>query len=127
MPRTCGTRSAYNAGCRCDECKEASRSARARQRSADDTWARDPRFPDLSSVEQERMGVTSSPGLSGVAGSLLGVGVAGVGGYALWHGLRMQPGPDTAPAAFRRIRRRWCVGGTALVVAGVGIFVYARS
>lgn len=31
---THGTRSAYNQGCRCDECREAARLARARQRSA---------------------------------------------------------------------------------------------
>jgi hypothetical protein len=34
MARAHGTRSAYNAGCRCDACREASRSARARQRDA---------------------------------------------------------------------------------------------
>jgi len=73
------------------------------------------------------MGVapTTGPGRGGIA--LLGVATAGVGGYALWHGLRMQPGPDTSPATFRRIRVRWCAGGTALVVAGVVGFVYARS
>ncbi len=35
MARTHGTRSAYNAGCRCDACREASRLARARQREAE--------------------------------------------------------------------------------------------
>ena len=34
MARTHGTRSAYNAGCRCGACREASRLARARQRGA---------------------------------------------------------------------------------------------
>jgi hypothetical protein len=34
MARTHGTRSAYNAGCRCDLCREAARQARARQREA---------------------------------------------------------------------------------------------
>ena len=34
MARTHGTRSAYNAGCRCDLCREAARLARARQREA---------------------------------------------------------------------------------------------
>jgi len=34
MTITHGTRSAYNRGCRCDACREASRMARARQRAA---------------------------------------------------------------------------------------------
>jgi hypothetical protein len=34
MTVTHGTRSAYNKGCRCDGCREASRLARARQRAA---------------------------------------------------------------------------------------------
>ena len=35
MARTHGTRSAYNAGCRCEACREASQLARARQREAE--------------------------------------------------------------------------------------------
>jgi hypothetical protein len=34
MTVTHGTRSAYNRGCRCDACREASRLARAQQRAA---------------------------------------------------------------------------------------------
>jgi hypothetical protein len=34
MTVTHGTRSAYNKGCRCEACREASRQARARQRAA---------------------------------------------------------------------------------------------
>lgn len=34
MARTCGTASTYNAGCRCDDCRRASREARRRIRRA---------------------------------------------------------------------------------------------
>jgi hypothetical protein len=51
---THGTKSAYNRGCRCDACREASRLARSRQRQTarDRTKDADPQAPRVSSKEQ---------------------------------------------------------------------------
>jgi len=106
MARTHGTRSTYNAGCRCDNCRVASRAARARQRAV----------ASGQSEPSEALGAGwALVGLLGVAG----------GGYALWHAVTMQRPAEGDVGAFRRTRWRWCVGGAVLV--GAGVYAFSRS
>ena len=72
MTHTHGTRSAYNHGCRCDDCREASRLARARHRAAHRS--------DDSGVHDHDNGVTSSATLI-----VLGLALVTAGGATAWH------------------------------------------
>ena len=71
---THGTRSAYNRGCRCDECREAARLARARQRASQSSPTRSPPV----AVNE---GPTAQDVLV-IAGALIG----GTGVWTLWRG-----------------------------------------
>ena len=110
MARTHGTRSAYNAGCRCDSCREASRLARARQREA----ARETAYQD---------DVTDDA--SGGSGLLVMVALALLmgGGVSLWRASR-PPKHDETVSGADRTRRSWIVGGV-LTAAGVASLVVA--
>jgi len=111
MARTHGTRSAYNAGCRCDDCRETARAARARQRAAQ-VWD-----PSVFVPEGPDSGVASPPA-PGVGLAMTGLAALGVGGYALWHGATNRPEEHPDPEVARRRRRRWILGGLVLVVVG---------
>ena len=104
---THGTRSAYNKGCRCDMCREASRLARARQR--------------------EYVRTLETPGGTdpGVAPPwVLVAGLTGGGMFCLWHGYRINAEDPEAKAA----RRRWILAGLVLTgVAGGLAVVILRS
>jgi hypothetical protein len=109
MARTHGTRSAYNAGCRCDACREATRVARARQR-AGSGWEPSAAVPESADYD------VAPPGLGW---ALAGVVTVGAGGYALWHGATMDTQEDSDPEAVRRRRKRWLLAGGVLVVFGI--------
>ncbi len=97
---THGTRSAYNKGCRCNMCKEASRLARARQREI--ARARD---------AAERTD-------AGVAPPWLVVAVlAGGGVFSLWRGWSIKAeDPETEVT-----RRRWILAGVLLGGMAAGL------
>ena len=109
MARTHGTRSAYNAGCRCDDCREASRVARARQRAVLEghTGAWDSHAP-----------VASDGGAPGPGLVLAGLLAIGTGGYAVWHGATLPKDETTDLEERRRSMVRWIVGGMILVGLG---------
>ena len=110
MARTHGTRSAYNAGCRCDACREASRLARARQRNA----AQD--FDNYGDGTEDAM----PEGWL----ILLGLVLFTAGLVTLWQA--SPPGEDDESATGPdRTRRRWIVGGV-LAAAGIASFVIAE-
>ena len=121
MARTHGTRSAYNAGCRCDDCREATRLSRARQR-AGQQWEPSGFVPDTG-------GEGIAPARrSGMGLALAGVAALGTGGYALWHGWTAQPTDGDDPDAHARSRRRrYLLAGTALVLTGLVLLAWARS
>ena len=109
MPRTHGTRSAYNAGCRCDGCRAATRMARARQRAA----------------VRGATPMDTTAGKSGYeatypAWGFVGVMMALAGGYAPRRGctIRIEDTDDS-----RASRRRWLVAGAVLVAGGVVLVV----
>jgi hypothetical protein len=115
MARTHGTRSAYNAGCRCDACREVTRLARARHRGSSGLDATPTVIAPLPSEDD-----ASFP-----TWTLAGVITACVGICALWRGMTMQIPDDTDTHAARRTRRRWCLGGVVLTAAGVAVAVRA--
>jgi hypothetical protein len=108
MARTHGTRSAYNAGCRCDACREASRLARARQRSAQ-------RSQMASPVYQDAVAPSDGPA---VAWTVVALACFGSGGYALWRGATLQDQGDVE-GTFRRTRRKWILAGAGLIAFGL--------
>jgi DNA-directed RNA polymerase subunit RPC12/RpoP len=73
-----------------------------------------PSYPETDSTEAYMVGV-SLP--------VLGLAIAGVGAFALWHGVTLQAPPDADPAAVRRARVLWCAGGGAAVVLGLLLVV----
>ena len=108
MARTHGTRSAYNAGCRCDLCREAARLARARQRDA-------ARSTGTSYATPE--GATVAGGFV-----VLGLVLLVIGGSLWWRASH----PPEAGGADEpdRTRRRRIVGG-CFAAAGVASVVIA--
>ncbi len=54
---------------------------------------------------------------------LVGIGLVGAGGFALWHGLMLRPIEDADPTAVRRTRLVWCCVGAVLLVTGVVVVV----
>ena len=111
MARTHGTRSAYNAGCRCDACREEARLSRARQRAAQ-VWDPTGFVPEVSDA-----GV-ASPRAPAVGVAMTGLAALGVGGCAVWHGATMRPEEHPDPEVARRSRRRWIMAGLVLLVLG---------
>src|SRR5271165_5489416 len=107
MARTHGTRSSYNAGCRCDACREAARLARARQREASRYGTRSAVAPFDGSDAAWKVAVASLCG----------------GGLALWKGVTL-PREEVEEDAFRRTRHRRILAGIGLV--GFGLFVFSR-
>jgi len=120
MARTHGTRSAYNAGCRCDDCREATRVARARQRAAQ-SWGPSALVPGNTDT-----GVAPRPA-PGVGVALVGLIALGSGGYALWHGATLEVPEDTDSEALGHSRRRWLFAGTVLVVTGILVLAWVAS
>jgi hypothetical protein len=97
---THGTRSAYNKGCRCDMCREASRLARARQRELVRT---------RNAAESTHAGVAPP--------WVLVAGLAGGGVFCLWRGWRIKAeDPETRVA-----QRRWILTGVLLGVLAAGL------
>jgi hypothetical protein len=84
MARTHGTRSSYNAGCRCHSCREASRLARARQRAT---------TSGILSVDPGSSAFAPDTG-SELAWGLIALFAFGAGGLSLWHGATMQTPAD---------------------------------
>jgi hypothetical protein len=117
MARTHGTRSAYNAGCRCDACREATRVARARQREVQ-AWG------PSASVPGEGENAVALKGGRGVGLALAGVAALSVGGYALWHGWTLQAPDEANPEEPKCTRRTYLLAGTALVVLGLAALVW---
>jgi hypothetical protein len=107
MARTHGTRSAYNAGCRCDLCREATRLARARQREA----ARPTRTPSAKDKGATVDGVFVA----------LGLVLLIIGGSMWWRA--SHPPEGGAADTLDRARRRRMIGGcfAAAGVASVAI------
>jgi hypothetical protein len=97
---TRGTRSAYNKGCRCDMCREASRLARARQREI-------ARTRDAA----ESTDVGTAPPWVVVAG------LAGAGVFCPWRGWRIK----TEDPEARVTRRRWILAGVLLGGTAAGL------
>jgi hypothetical protein len=120
MARTHGTRSAYNAGCRCDACREARRVARARQREVQ-AWA-----PTDSVPGRPDRGVAPATA-PGVGLALAGLGALGVGGYAVWHGATLPRDEDTDTDARRRAMVRWILVGVAVLGVGALAVRHAAS
>jgi hypothetical protein len=117
MARTHGTRSSYNAGCRCDDCREASRLARARQRAV--TERRTSSWGDEGAVAFRTSGGSNGRRFAGwlmVGGGLL----------SLWHGVTLEQSPDVDAEAYRRTRKRWYIAGGVLVAVG-GVVVVRVS
>jgi len=108
MARTHGTRSAYNAGCRCDECREASRVARARQRTVSQGR--------IARSEAQALEAEPPGGEAGLA--VLGLLSLGAGGVSLWHGATMHPDEERDPESARRTRHRWILAGVVLLIIG---------
>ena len=95
--------SAYNRGCRCDDCREAARLARARQRASRSTPTALP-----STVSE---GPTVSYELLAV-GALFG----GTGVWTLWRGWkRFSSGEEYSS--------RWFAIGGALCATGCGLII----
>jgi len=65
-------------------------------------------------------GDDETPGLSPVA---IGLGLAGAGALAIWHGTHLHGGDDPDPEALTRARLRWCVGGGLMLGLG-GLVLY---
>jgi hypothetical protein len=107
MARTHGTRSAYNAGCRCEACRGASRLARARQREAE-------RYQLGPPIDEKA--VASFDGRA-VGWALVSLGCFGAGGYALWKGATLQHHHDVTQS--RRNQRKWIVAGVSLIAFGL--------
>jgi hypothetical protein len=103
---THGTRSAYNKGCRCDMCREASRLARARQREIARTQ---------DAAESIDAGV--APPWVVVAG------LAGGGVFCLWRGWRIEAEDPEAIAA----RKRWIMASVLLGGMAAGLTHLAGS
>jgi hypothetical protein len=99
---THGTRSAYNKGCRCDMCREATRVARARQREIART-----------------LDTTGSTDLGIAPPWVLLASLAGGGVFCLWHGRRI----EAEDAETRAARRRWILAGLVLMGAAGGLGV----
>jgi len=110
MARTHGTRSAYNAGCRCDNCREASRAARARQRAVSEGRTGQP-----WSAQGEP---SSRPEMAGVGLATLAVLGLGAGAFSLWHGATQSHDEASDPEAARRSRQLWVIAGIVLVILG---------
>lgn len=106
-----GTRSAYNRGCRCDACREASRLARARQRSA----AGERQSASVVSDYRE----LASPSLW-----ILIAGLAGGSAWSFWHASRIDStqSPEAATS-----RRNWRVAGILLGGSALGLVLLCRS
>jgi hypothetical protein len=99
---THGTRSAYNRGCRCEACREASRLARARQRDA---------------VRIRRAGRDTEADAIDVASPWGLVVILGGGAvWCLWQARQIPQDDDPVHAA---ARRRWIVAG--LLFAGFAL------
>jgi hypothetical protein len=100
MTVTHGTRSAYNRGCRCDACREASLLARAQQRAA--------------AVERTSRTVPSVRTTSPWA-FVVGLAAAGVG--SLLHAKKLKTAEDglAQPAVV------WVVAGVVLLGLAVGL------
>jgi hypothetical protein len=128
MTVTHGTRSTYNRGCRCDACREASREARARQRSVvrgeqgspptrpAKTWSSEASNPYVATPTTDH---EVAP--VGFPATAIGAVLVGAGAFCLWHGWRMRPGPDAEDPG--RAWATWCVSGAVLVVAGAAVLV----
>ena len=97
---THGTRSAYNKGCRCEACREASRLARARQRAAASDRAVD-----------AAVGVTMS------ARWVLVVGLAVAGGASLSHARRLREAASGSMEPYWR----WILAGAVFLTMAAGI------
>jgi hypothetical protein len=108
MARTHGTRSAYNAGCRCDACREASRLARARQRGAERCHLVSPAYGDA---------VASSDGPA-ISWAVVALVCLGTGGFALWKGATLQNHEDV-DGSCRRTRRKWILAGIGFIAFGL--------
>ncbi len=109
---THGTRSAYNRGCRCDECRETARLARARQRAAAaegegvSPVSFDPSNPTDWSVSPWWL--------------VVGLSAAAVGGWSLWRSWKVDPDQEGAP----QLRRRRTLAGLAFVATGLGVLAF---
>ena len=102
MTVTHGTRSAYNRGCRCDYCRQASREARARQRAA----AANP------PLDTEQVVYMIHPWL--FVGALV---VAGAG--LLWHAKELRNAAESSDLAVWL----WTLTGLTLLAVTAGVVV----
>ena len=107
MARTHGTRSAYNAGCRCDACREASRLARARQREAERCQLQSP-------VHENAVASSEDPA---VAWTVVALACFGTGSFALWKGATLQDHRDVNQR--HRDKRKWILAGVGLIAFGL--------
>jgi hypothetical protein len=101
MTITHGTRSAFNRGCRCDACREASRLARARQRAAE-------------AQRPAHIGPRGGPWAIVVA-------TAALGAMSLWHAKKLKTDDD----ALGKSVWPWVVAGVVLLGIAAGITVSA--
>ncbi len=110
MARTHGTRSAYNAGCRCDACREASRLARARQREAERCQL------GLLVNEDAVVAPSDGPAFAWVVVALV---CFGTGGFALWKGATLQKNHEDVDGSYRRDKRKWMLAGKGFIAFGL--------
>jgi hypothetical protein len=100
MTVTHGTRSAYNRGCRCEACREASRLARARQRAA-----------ASDGTARTELGVTTAPPW------VFAVVLAAAGAGLLWYAKNLRTAVDQSEVPVWP----WVVSGVVLLAIASGI------